>query len=735
MSESKKQECLICLEDVPGKNVISCGFCEYKGCISCTRKSILFQTSDPRCPSCDHAWSQEFCLSTLGKTWMKKDYKEHKKKLLFDIEKSKIPNTMPAVERIVSMNKYKKEQKEKTDEITKLYEKIHELEAYNRGIDVKIRDLEYKKIEKNIVYNEKCPRDGCDGYLNKDFICAMCEAHVCKHCFEIKEIVEFLGESKTQKGVYKYNHECNEDSIESFKLIKKETKPCPNCSTRISKISGCDQMWCTQCHVTFSWTTGLKVTGTIHNPHYYEWKKNNAETATFRNVGEILCGGVPDLNYISNMYRKTQALRNVIEKKMTWEIEFAMKPEGDNFPEQEWVENSFTFTSFGVNTEVSPCFDELGCPNIMFHRAGYHAPGSCLFIPIFGGSLPPTIFNTIHNMKEKYYSDFQLTDIRLYNSTICDKLTKAFYCATIRQELFFQNLLKMHRAISHFENYELHYLRIAVRDIDDKDEKLRIKYIMKEIDEKHYKMLIMKKNNKKQKLIKMLHIFEMCYVTILETFNDIIATIFEINEKYNELNNNYINNISKLCLESRIDWYNLIYKKWKFHTVINKKEKIIGNYDRMSRIINYCNKELWKLSKLYNQNVAFIDYGVKTKGKYYERLGYLNTLSIKWDDDIFQLKEEVVGKFNKKKLVKLKGKIQDNHFNSCWLFCNKENFNTDSKYGGYNSFGTVYNYSYIISVQEILNNDHTTIYDKFGFERSTTQRIYRRYGAGSSLFA
>jgi len=86
-------------------------------------------------------------------------------------------------------------------------------------------------------------------------------------------------------------------------------------------------------------------------------------------------------------------------------------------------------------------------------------------------------------------------------------------------------------------------------------------------------------------------------------------------------------------------------------------------------------------------------------------------------------------------MVKLKGKIQYNHFNSCWLFCNKENFNTDSKYGGYNSFGTVYNYSYIISVQEILNNDHTAIYDKFGFERSTTQRIYRRYGAGSSLFA
>ena len=86
-------------------------------------------------------------------------------------------------------------------------------------------------------------------------------------------------------------------------------------------------------------------------------------------------------------------------------------------------------------------------------------------------------------------------------------------------------------------------------------------------------------------------------------------------------------------------------------------------------------------------------------------------------------------------MVKLKGEKQDKHFNSCWLFNNKENFTADSKYGGYNSFGTVYNFSYIISVQEILNNDDTIKYNNFGFERVSSQKMYRRWGAGSSLFA
>ena len=83
---------------------------------------------------------------------------------------------MPAVERIIKLNNYKEEKEEKEKEINKLGERMRKLEAEWIAIDNKWQDLKGKKVEKNIVYNQKCPKDNCDGYLNEKYICAMCNA-------------------------------------------------------------------------------------------------------------------------------------------------------------------------------------------------------------------------------------------------------------------------------------------------------------------------------------------------------------------------------------------------------------------------------------------------------------------------------------------------------------------------------------------------------------------------------
>jgi len=71
---------------------------------------------------------------------------------------------------------------------------------------------------------------------------------------------------------------CDPSIVESIKAIQKETKPCPKCGTSISKIHGCDQMWCTICQTTFSWRTGEIDTGNVHNPHYWEFlQKRNKD--------------------------------------------------------------------------------------------------------------------------------------------------------------------------------------------------------------------------------------------------------------------------------------------------------------------------------------------------------------------------------------------------------------------------------------------------------------------------
>ena len=154
-----------------------------------------------------------------------------------------------------------------------LKEQIRLLQATWRTPTQNDESIEKKKSG----FVRKCADPDCRGFLSSRWKCGLCEKYTCTECNELK---------------CDDDHTCDPNNVATSKLLSKDTKGCPACQTSIYKTDGCDQMWCTQCHTAFSWKTG-QIETKIHNPHYYEWRRQNGGLA--REPGDIGCGN--ELNY------------------------------------------------------------------------------------------------------------------------------------------------------------------------------------------------------------------------------------------------------------------------------------------------------------------------------------------------------------------------------------------------------------------------------------------------------
>ena len=255
-------DCFVCCENLPTDNFFKCKNCDFESCIDCNKKVLLESINDPHCMQCKAIIPYDDFLEKFNKkkNWVLSTYKTHKEKILFNKEKSLFP---AAIEQIAK--------EKKISEIEKIRKKFYEeylakVKPYNDQIR-ELRNVKDKK-HKKYNYNYACPISDCHGFLNENFKCELCDSEICKKCYVKINFVD--GES---------NHECDEEKVESFKQIKKEAKPCPKCGEFISKINGCDQMFCIAagCGTSFSWKTGIIEQGIIHNPHAHQWFNQNPE--------------------------------------------------------------------------------------------------------------------------------------------------------------------------------------------------------------------------------------------------------------------------------------------------------------------------------------------------------------------------------------------------------------------------------------------------------------------------
>jgi hypothetical protein len=326
-------ECAVCCEKLNKSNFkpVECGFCtDFIACVTCVKRYLLETTQNAHCMNCKHEWSRVDLINKLPKTFILNEYKKRRQDLIEERERSMMPATQPYVEiQIATRNvlnivreinqirseRYNKQISAITDEYLKIeidiVRKEHKIRCINHDIQCKERALRIERGRYRAQFIRQCPMPDCRGFLSTAWKCGLCDTHVCSKCHEPRdgneieerdeneteeqadnEIIEqegnanieqegnvIAGQADNPNTTNKPKHVCNPNNVETAKLLKSDTKPCPKCACMIFKISGCDQMFCTQCHTAFSWTTGAIETRIIHNPHYFQYLREQANGA------------------------------------------------------------------------------------------------------------------------------------------------------------------------------------------------------------------------------------------------------------------------------------------------------------------------------------------------------------------------------------------------------------------------------------------------------------------------
>ncbi len=132
----------------------------------------------------------------------------------------------------------------------------------NNEVEAVIVDAPTPATTKAKTETIRCPKGACIGIIDVSLaLCPLCSIKVCIQCREEKK---------------DNNHKCDPDTLKSIRMIKKDSVPCPQCHSMTHRIYGCDEMFCSQCKVSWSYSRGVVQTG-VHNPDYVLWLQSLPE--------------------------------------------------------------------------------------------------------------------------------------------------------------------------------------------------------------------------------------------------------------------------------------------------------------------------------------------------------------------------------------------------------------------------------------------------------------------------
>ena len=262
-------ECQICCEKFnKSSNLkVECKGCQEDNfaCRKCCQNFIVTTAQqDPCCMFCKTPWEREFMNNYLTKKFVTTDLKKYSENLFLERQVSLLPATQEHAVREKKVREINERIKECETECNRLKKALIDQKHLINALSIqreRVRLGSDPEEETATNFCMKCPDNNCNGFLSSRSKCGLCEVKFCSQCLE----------PKTE------DHECNEEVKATIQAIKKEAKPCPSCGEMISKIDGCDQMWCVKCHVQFSWRTGKQIQGYNHNPEYFRWLRESGQ--------------------------------------------------------------------------------------------------------------------------------------------------------------------------------------------------------------------------------------------------------------------------------------------------------------------------------------------------------------------------------------------------------------------------------------------------------------------------
>ena len=270
------EECPICFLAL--SKAVVCPGCFFTTCTDCSKHYVTSSLKPAHCMNCRIPWSLRFLHSAFDQKWLTSSnpssYRTHCKNRILAREKAFLPKTLASFPKFRRREEHKLLIRNLREERSKLKLKIREINSLLSTIRA-----ESPPLEEPLDFVCACPSPRCRGLIAAvSFQCVVCFSVICEDC---REATVPHGEP----------HQCANTDILTIKAIRKETKPCPGCTASIFKISGCDQMWCTQCRTAFSWQTGRVESGRIHNPHAIQFARTNHMN---------LQGSLPPLGSLTN---------------------------------------------------------------------------------------------------------------------------------------------------------------------------------------------------------------------------------------------------------------------------------------------------------------------------------------------------------------------------------------------------------------------------------------------------